>query len=470
MLVPLFFIEERYQDPAKIGKELAPLIAKLFTVPDRGVRSILLNQVGFMTQHLDKNALNANVFEPLCSGFNDSSPALRELTLKATLGLVPSLNPPSLEKLSRYLVRLQADTETSIRTNAVIFIARIAPHLSDVSRQKMLLPAYARAMKDPFAPCRLSALQSTMISKTLFTVQDLATKVLPSVMPLCLDPTKDVRDQAFGVVQDLLRDLQQESKRMEQMVPPGGAAGAVPGQPGPAPTGTPNGTGVPASPASGGSGYLSGISSWMSTSAQPTVEPVVAAVPQRPAGTPPARAPLPVAATRQATVPQHPYGQVHSPPVQKFAAATLGATTTTPVSAAPAVNDGWGDDVHDDDDDDDDNWGDDDDNDKDDNLLAFSSIGRGKTVAAAPSSFATATTTSTSASSGFGGMDDDPFAALGMKTAGIKPRPATRGTSGGGLLVVPKKTGLAVKGKLTAAPATKLKVEANDVPDGWDDF
>ena len=84
MLGPLFFIEENYQDPEKVGKELAPLVAMLFTVPDRGVRSILLNAVGFLTKTLDKNALNASVFGPLCSGFTDSSPVLREMTLKAT--------------------------------------------------------------------------------------------------------------------------------------------------------------------------------------------------------------------------------------------------------------------------------------------------------------------------------------------------------------------------------------------------
>lgn len=484
MLVPLFYIEEQYQDPSKIGKELAPLISKLFHVPDRGVRSILLNQVGFMTLHLDKNALNANVFEPLCSGFNDSSPALRELTLKATLGLVPSLTPPSLEKLSRYLVRLQSDAETSIRTNAVIFIAKIAPHLSEVSKEKMLLPAYARAMKDMYGPCRLAALQSTLQSKQLFAVSDLATKVLPCVMPLLLDPLKDVRDQAFRVVHTLLHDIQEESKRMELIVPPGGVGSGQSSQPPPTAQrpavpspGTTNGTSsIPQAPSSG-STYLSGLSSWMSTSTQPSTTTTGAQ--NKAVGT----TPTPQMGVAQATRPTYPpqqqqqqqqYSQAPLPPVQKFAATSLNPTITTPTK-----DDGWGDEA--DVDDDTDNWGDDDDDgDKDDNLLAFSNIGtKAKTTAAAaavpPHSFTPAATTATPASfSGFSGMgdDDDPFASIGMKSASIMPRPAMRGTSGS-KLVIPKKTvgpTSVNKGKIASPPATKLKMEDNDAGDGWDDF
>jgi SCY1-like protein 1 len=110
---------------------------------------------------MGKNALNQAVFEPMCSGFSDSSAALRELTLKATLVLVPYLFQPNLEKLSRYLVRLQSDQEASIRTNTVIFFSKLAPYLTDTTRQKLLL----RALKDNFKPCRLAALQSTLKAK-----------------------------------------------------------------------------------------------------------------------------------------------------------------------------------------------------------------------------------------------------------------------------------------------------------------
>jgi SCY1-like protein 1 len=453
MLQPLFFIIENFMDASQIGKELAPLVSPLFVVKDRGVRGALLSKVAFLSQHLDKNTLNSSVFEPLCSGFNDSSPALRELTLKATLGLVPSLSSPNLEKLMRYLVRLQTDTETSIRTNSVIFIAKLAPQMSDMSREKMLLPAYARAMRDPFAPCRLAALQSTLKSKDLFTMNDLATKVLPATMPLLLDPLANVRKEAFQVVNHFLASLKQESDRMEtmaqqqqqqQQLQQQQQAAQQPQQHAPA-LAQPTQTGGPSqvaaasevapSPSSGR--YLSGLSSWMSSSTKP--ETAAAAGAAAPVAPPPA---VPRAAPRAA------------PPVQQFAATSLAA----PVPA-PAADDGWGDDEEEEDD----GWGDED----NENDLAFSSIGAKSTPASTPSTFSSPSTYSTpnqfAMPNSFSAADnDDPFAAIGMKTT--TTRPAARGK-----LILPKKATSTLKVK-AAAPATKLKLDDSEMADGWDDF
>mmetsp|Transcript_3053 Transcript_3053/g.8286 ORF Transcript_3053/g.8286 Transcript_3053/m.8286 type:complete len:822 (-) Transcript_3053:399-2864(-) len=432
MLVSLFYIEEHYQDPEKVGMELAPIVAKLFTVPDRGVRSILLNSVVFFTRTLDKNALNSSVFEPLCSGFNDSSPVLREMTLKATQTLVTSLTAPNLEKLSRYLVRLQSDAETSLRTKAVMFIAKIAPHLSDVARDKMLLPAYARSLKDPFLPCRLSALQSLMQSKPLFTKKDLAVKVMPCIMPLLLDPMKDVREQGFRVVHSFLKEIQEESNLMtERGDPPvmgvpnasksspqqAAAASALPAGAQvaqPIATANNNSTG-----SSDKGGYLTGMSSWLKTSSTPS-EPT----PSDPAP------PKPVQKIQPMSAPQ--------PPTQQFAATSLNAPQTAPVE-----DDGWGDD------DDDDDWGDDDA--VDDNAMAFTNIGSGM----AKQAFKPSTSVSNSTGGFGGGIDDDPFASLGMKTVATSKIRAPKGR-----LVVPKK----------APPAKKLTIDANEMSDGWDDF
>jgi len=55
------------------------------------------------------------VFDMICSGFTDSAPALRELTLKSCAPCVSMLNPSNLEKLARYCARLGGDQEASIR-------------------------------------------------------------------------------------------------------------------------------------------------------------------------------------------------------------------------------------------------------------------------------------------------------------------------------------------------------------------
>jgi len=411
---PLFYIAENYLSDS-VGKELTETVATLFGVNDRGVRGCLLQKAPLLADNLDKTALNHSVFEPMCSGFNDSSSALRELTLKATLVMVPHLTPPNLEKLSRYLVRLQSDPEAAIRTNTVIFFSKLAPHLSEVTREKLLLAAFVRAMKDPFPPCRLAGLQSTLKSKDFFDPHGVSSKILPVITPQLLDSAAEVRRAAFHAVEDLLFVLRQESERMgqaeqqqqQQQAQAQSHLGA--GGSSHMPQANPTATAVAPAPASGG--YLSGLSSWMVSSAKAT-------------------SPAPA---QKVAVQQPPRS---APPLAPAAPAANDAID---------VSDGWGDE--------DDGWGDDDDG------------GGGGAATAAPAP-APAAAMQTFAQPG---KSDDPFASFG--------KPAVRPTSMGGAKGGPRGK-LSVPAKKTVSPAaaapkvavTKLSVEDDDDGDGWDDF
>ncbi|KAK1741357.1 N-terminal kinase-like protein [Skeletonema marinoi] len=238
--------------PELFQKHVTPLVPLLFAVNDRGVRGSILQKISILESQLDKSALNSSVFEPMCSGFTDSSGPLRELTLKSTIVLVPKLNHANLEKLVRYLVRLQADPEASIRTNTVIFIGKVAPHLTETSRQKLILPAFTRSMKDPFTPCRLAALRAVIACKEYFSQKEVAEKVLPCVIPHTLDGANEVRAEAFNVrIEENAKD---EAERMSAATCGIGAEG---------------GTGGATSAAPSSGSYLTGISSWMGTTPGP---------------------------------------------------------------------------------------------------------------------------------------------------------------------------------------------------------
>lgn len=216
-LLSLFFISEKYLNKDECSKLLGPLIKLLFQLNDRAIRGILLQKIYYIETILDNDILNIGVFEPMCSGFSDSSSALRELTLKATLILVPHLTHPNLEKLARYLIRLQNDDEHTIRTNTVIFFSKLAPYLTETTRSKMLLPVFIRAMKDPYTPCRNASIQSILKIKELFTPDNIAVHVLPSITPRLLDPSNDVRIEALKAVDELLLVLKQESERLSMI-------------------------------------------------------------------------------------------------------------------------------------------------------------------------------------------------------------------------------------------------------------
>jgi SCY1-like protein 1 len=213
MMGPLFYIAENLLEDKEIAPHLTPLLQLLFNVKDRGVRGALLAKTPLLSSHLSKQDLNSLVFEPLCSGFADSSDALRELTLKATAVLVPYLYPPNVEKLSRYLVRLQSDSSPTIRAHSISMIPALSPHLSEVARQKLLLPAFSRAFKDPHAPSRLAALEATVACTEYFSLDEVATKVLPACMPLVLDGVGEVRTQAFIVIERFMDLLKAEHRK-----------------------------------------------------------------------------------------------------------------------------------------------------------------------------------------------------------------------------------------------------------------
>lgn len=295
MLPALFWIGREFED---FGP-LASSIALLFTVNDRGIRGALLQRAQILSEYLDAKDLNQSVFEPLCSGFADSSAALRELTLQATDHLVPHLTAPNLEKLSRYLVRLQSDTEASIRTRTIIFFRPLVPQLAPTTRSKMLLPALIRALKDSSMQCRLEALQTTVDCKEFFDVDGMAKQVLPAVIPSLLDPSQQVRKRAFGVVDDFLFGLRQLSEGMGDVADEFVASAPVKstGRAVSAPKSAAQPQAPPAASSSGG--YFSG---WMSSkttaataapaAAQPRSAPQPVAAPPRPTPVVPSVSPM----------------------------------------------------------------------------------------------------------------------------------------------------------------------------------
>lgn len=444
MLHVLVGIWEQYDDgnddDNNVKEDYTALIGLLMGVQDRAIRGVLLQKMNLLQGKIVKNnkaSINSALFEPMCSGFSDSSAALRELTLKASLQLVAHLSPSNLEKLSRYLIRLQSDPEPSIRTNAIVLIVKVAPQLGDVQREKLLISALQRSLKDVFFPCRLSGMQA-IFGYQDFTEDDLATRVLPMVVPHLLDSSTEVRDKAFAVVSKCLGVLKQkhETMSLQQVQHQQNVVGTtastrvneMPATTAPAVSGPPTTTAVPPGVPSSGSGYLSGLSSWMSSSTKPeTVAASSGGI--MPSSTPVAGTTGSMAATSYATqtTPTPSIPQTTTQPTPSSFAVTMKTTTVTKSLAATQLDDSWGEE--------DDGWGDEDDDDlldvKPTNVTSFS--------ARPPVQLPT--------------NDEEDF----FKSFDMKPKVPVR-TSG--KLVVPKS-------KTTPAPAvTKLKVDKSD----WDDF
>jgi len=283
LLPTLFNTAKTHLTREEFQNQLSPMIELLFKVNDRGVRGAMLGRISLFVEYLDGTTLNKVVFEPMCSGFTDSSAPLRELTLKSAIALVAHLTQPNLEKLTRYLVRMQSDPEDSIRTNTVIFIGKVAPNLSDIARSKLILPAFARAMTDGFIPCRLAGLKAVSACRSLFDEKRVASEVLPAIASSLVDGSSEVRDAAMRVMDELLVILREygEKMRLEEakqpkIVPTASnvslAASATAGSSNSLVNANANANAnastvapAPASGNSSSSSYLYGLSSWASS-------------------------------------------------------------------------------------------------------------------------------------------------------------------------------------------------------------
>ena len=62
------------------------------------------------------------------------------------------------------------------------------------TRQKVLIPAFLRSLRDPFPPGRSAGILALAATQDFFSLQDIATKVLPSLCSATIDAEKGVRD------------------------------------------------------------------------------------------------------------------------------------------------------------------------------------------------------------------------------------------------------------------------------------
>jgi SCY1-like protein 1 len=258
-------------------------------------------------------------------------------------------------------------------------------------------------MKDPFTPCRLAALRAVIACKEYFSQKEVAENVLPCVIPHTLDGASEVRAEAFNVVDTFLVNLREESKRMAKDEADRMSAATC----GIGAEGNNSGAAVSAAPSSGS--YLTGISSWMGSSTEPTPNASSASGGQRTTSS------SSNGSAAKLSAPQP------GPAAPKFSSLTLSdAQVGGSSSKYNSADDSGG-------------WSDDDD-------------------IVSPQNNST----------GGGGWDDDDDA-FGMSPVNNKSSKVGVGVGKAGGV----KSGMKLKGK---AKPTVTKLPASDLLDGWDDF
>ncbi|XP_034702841.1 probable inactive serine/threonine-protein kinase scy1 isoform X1 [Vitis riparia] len=191
--------------------KVLPTIVKLFASNDRAIRVGLLQHIDQYGESLSAQIVDEQVYTHVATGFSDTSAFLRELTLKSMLILAPKLSQRTISgSLLKYLSKLQVDEEPAIRTNTTILLGNIASYLNEGTRKRVLINAFTvRALRDTFSPARGAGVMALCATSSYYDITEIATRILPNVVVLTIDPDSDVRSKAFQAVDQFLQIVKQ---------------------------------------------------------------------------------------------------------------------------------------------------------------------------------------------------------------------------------------------------------------------
>ncbi|CAK8560250.1 unnamed protein product [Lathyrus sativus] len=205
--------------------KILPTIIKLFASNDRAVRVSLLQHIDQFGESLSAQAVDEQVYPHVATGFSDTSAFLRELTLKSMLVLAPKLSQRTLSgSLLKHLSKLQVDEEAAIRTNTTILLGNIASYLNEGTRKRVLINAFTvRALRDTFPPARGAGIMALCATSSNYDINEIATRILPNVVVLTIDPDSDVRSKAFQATDQFLQMAKQHYEKTNIAEATGGA-------------------------------------------------------------------------------------------------------------------------------------------------------------------------------------------------------------------------------------------------------
>ncbi|EMR09137.1 hypothetical protein PNEG_02480 [Pneumocystis murina B123] len=176
---------------------ISPFIAHMFLNQNKSIRLCLLENLSDYANHISNKVINDEIFPKMLSGFNDTSPLVREETVKAVLFIVSKLSEHNINnELLKYLLKTQRDQQPEIRTNTTICLGKIAKHIKPNNRQRILISAFTGSLQDSFVPARIAALMALRATYNLFDESVCCIKLIPTISPMLIDNEKSVRIQA----------------------------------------------------------------------------------------------------------------------------------------------------------------------------------------------------------------------------------------------------------------------------------
>ncbi|KAL6525391.1 hypothetical protein OROHE_015698 [Orobanche hederae] len=204
--------------PEEFSLKVLPTIVKLFASNDRAIFVGLLQHIDQFGDSLTTEIVEEHVrsifnivYPHVANCLSDTSAFLRELSLRSMFVLAPKLSQRTVSgPVIKFLSKLHVDEEPAIRKNTIMLLGNIASYLSDGTRKRVLINAFAvRALRDNSSPVRGAGIVALCATSPYYDVTEIATRILPNLVMLTIDPDSDVQLKAFQAVEYFLQLVKQ---------------------------------------------------------------------------------------------------------------------------------------------------------------------------------------------------------------------------------------------------------------------
>ncbi|KAL6525393.1 hypothetical protein OROHE_015700 [Orobanche hederae] len=202
--------------PEEFSLKVLPTIVKLFASNDRAIFVGLLQHIdqfgdSLTTEIVEEHVRSIFIYPHVANCLSDTSAFIRELSLRSMFVLAPKLSQRTVSgPLIKYLSKLHVDEEPAIRKNTIMLLGNIASYLNDGTRKRVLINAFAvRALRDNSSPVRGAGIVALCATSPYYDVTEIATRILPNLVMLTIDPDSDVQLKAFQAVEYFLQLVKQ---------------------------------------------------------------------------------------------------------------------------------------------------------------------------------------------------------------------------------------------------------------------
>lgn len=136
----------------------------------------------------------------------------------------PKVRPKVLQVgILRAFAKTQLDPEPVIRANTTVCIGKLAQYMQSDSRNRVLIAAFTRALKDSFAQSKLAGILGFEVCREYFTPMEMAMQILPVLVPLLVDSSKKIREEATKMVKGMLEQTVEFAKTIPEPEQPASA-------------------------------------------------------------------------------------------------------------------------------------------------------------------------------------------------------------------------------------------------------